>query len=236
MLFERLDVDVTLVLRSDHKLLQTSAERFLQEVVANRLGAKGLVLGFDQRFGRDREGDIALASRVGGELGIEVRVPDRVELNGSIVSSTSIRRAIQAGSLDDAARMLGRPVSVLGTVVRASGKGRKLGYPTANLDLHHEVRPPQGVYRGWTSVSSGAGRHASLVNIGPRAEPGDEQPLVEVYILDFEGELYGESLEVRFIDKLRNEMRFPDDDALRAQIAKDIEHARALFGRRPASD
>jgi len=230
-LFEGLGVGLALVLNFDERLAAMSAEDFLRQVLCERLGARGLALGHDQRFGRGGLGDAALARRMGGELGLEVRVAPAVRVAGEVVSSTAVRSAIKAGWLERAAAMLGRPVSALGTVVRGQGKGRTLGCPTANLDLHYELQLPEGVYAGKAQAS---GReHDAVVNIGRRptfAPHGlaylDAEPLVEAHLLDFSGDLYGQELEVRFLKRLREERVFPSAEALKEQMARDVAQAR----------
>ncbi|MEP9412616.1 MAG: hypothetical protein HRF42_14725, partial [Candidatus Brocadia sp.] len=147
---------------------------------------------------------------------------------GQVISSTAIRKAILEGELEKAEAMLGRPVSVLGTVVKKSGRGRILGYPTANLELHHEVRPPRGVYG--TKVRWAEQVHLALTNIGLRPtfvqEPftGEEETLeIEVHILDFQGSLYGQTLEVQFLFKIRDEIPFQTAEELKTQIERDKE-------------
>jgi len=236
-LFEGLGVDVALVLNFDDRLAAMSAERFLRHVLRGRVGARGLALGHDQRFGRGGLGDAALARRVGAELGLEVRVAPVVRVAGEVVSSTAVRSAIRAGWLDRAAAMLGRPVSALGTVVHGQAKGRTLSCPTANLDLHHELQLPEGVYVG---AALAAGReHGAVVNIGRRptfAPQGqaylDAEPLVEAHLLDFSGDLYGQELEVRFLKRLREERVFASAEALQEQMARDVEEARRALAQR----
>jgi riboflavin kinase / FMN adenylyltransferase len=243
-LFERAGVDAVLVLDFDAALRDTSPEDFARAVFHDALRADVVLLGWNGRFGKGGRGDIETLRRVGREFGFEARQADRLLLGEQAVSSTEIRKAILLGDLDRAARMLGRPVSVLGTVIGGDGRGRALGWPTANLDLHHEVRPPRGVY-GAEVEWEGAKRFA-LVNIGvrptfvkssPEARDGDSWEardafdVVEVHLLDFKGDLYGKELDVRFLRRLRDEKRFAGKDELLAQLAEDRREFEASLRR-----
>lgn len=231
VLFERAAVDATVILAFDRELAAMSARRFLDEILIGRIGARAIVLGADSHFGRGREGSIAFLEAERAKHGYElVSVPLLAMggTSGEIVSSTAIRRAIAEGRLDDAAAMLGRPVSLLGRVERGDERGRKLGFPTANLSLHHEVCPRRGVYAA--SVEIDGVRYRALVNIGvrPTFESGAPKELVEVHLLAFEGNLYGRVLDVEFIRRLRDERKFASPDELVAQIRADREAALAV--------
>jgi len=233
-LFRRAGISHTLVLAFDEYLRDTSAGEFAREILVEKLGAEHFVLGFDSKFGRHREGGPEFLR----ELGFPVEVVPKVEVDQRGVSSTAIREAVELGDLHGAARMLGRPVAVFGEVVRGRNLGAELGFPTANLDLHHELHPPTGVYacRAHLSREGGDARstHPAVANIGFRptveGEPRPE-PLMEVHLLDFDGDLYGELLEVEFVEHLRGERRFEGLDALCEQIAKDVARARDILGR-----
>lgn len=220
MLFQRLGVDLTLIL-DFNKVANLRAEDFVSGLIVNRLGTKGWIMGFDFRFGRDRRGDFSLASRLSERHGFQLRTCPPVKFDGEIISSTRIRKAILAGDLKAAEGMLGRPFSILGTVVKGSGRGKGLGYPTANLDLHHEIKPPDGVYATWATINGKD--YLSLTSIGTR--PTFEEPkaesTAEVHIIDFDRDLYGEVLEVKFIYKLRDELKFTSAEALKAQMDRD---------------
>ncbi len=240
VLLARAGVDAALILPFDEKTAGTAAEDFVQQVLVGALGAKKVLLGANHRFGHERRGDLDLLLRLGPSLGFQAReVPlEPADEEGHVVSSTAIRAAIKDGRLGDAERMLGRPVTVLGQVVKGDARGRLLGFPTANLDLHHEARPPRGVYAALASLedakdSSERARHLAVVNVGrrPTFHPEADEDLVEAHLLDWKGgELYGRTLEVSFLAKLRDEQRFSGADALVAQIRADIDQARARFG------
>jgi riboflavin kinase/FMN adenylyltransferase len=231
MLFQRLGVDLTVVL--DFKeVAGLRAEDFIRQIVAGWLGAKGWLIGFNFRFGKDRKGDFSLASRLSQQYGFQLRTCPPVRFKGEIISGTRIREAILAGNLEEAEGMLGRPVSILGTVIKGTGRGKDLGYPTANLDLHHEIKPPDGVYATWVTIN---GRdHLSITNIGtrPTFEKPEAEVVTEVYIIDFAGDLYGEVLEVKFISKLREELKFSSPGALKAQMDKDKEDVLNRLGKK----
>ncbi len=233
VLLARAGVDAALVLPFDEKTANTEAEDFVRDVLVGALGAKKILLGANHRFGHGRKGDLALLLRLGSELGFEAReVPlEPADDEGHVVSSTAIRNAIREGRLGDAERMLGRPVTVLGRVVKGDARGRLLGFPTANLDLQHEARPPRGVYAALVSVDE-KGRWLAVVNVGrrPTFHPEADEDLVEAHLLDFHGDVYGKALEVSFLAKLRDERRFPGPDALVAQIRADVADARRRFG------
>ena len=240
-LFGRQGIAHTVVLTFDDELRKTSAERFVEELLIERLGARSFVLGFDSKFGQDRRGTPELLA----ELGFDVRVVPQVVVDGRPVSSTAIREAVELGELERGARMLGRAVSVFGIVVHGNGLGRRLGFPTANLDLHHELHPPPGVYACRAQILDGSSdaapnvKHPAACNIGfrPTLQPADGRDgghatgsaVVEVHLLDFEGDLYGAQLELEFVARIRDEMRFPDLGALTDQIARDVSAARSIL-------
>lgn len=232
-LFRRAGIEHTVVLVFDAELRALSAAEFARDFLVQRLRARKFVLGFDSKIGRDREGTPEYLR----SLGLDVEVVGQVQVGGRAVSSTAIREAVELGDLAGAARMLGRRVAVYGDVVRGNQLGRVLGFPTANLDLHHELRPPTGVYaalaRSLDPADRAAGRaHEAVVNIGFRPTVSDvrpEVPHVEAHLLDFEGDLYGRQLELEFVARLRDERRFPDVDRLRRQIEEDVAMARHLL-------
>lgn len=237
-LFAAAGIEQTVVLEFDAALRELSAERFAREVLVEGLGARAFVLGFDSKFGRDRRGTPELLRA----LGLEVEVVGQVLVGQHAVSSTAIREAVELGDLERARTMLGRPVSVLGEVVRGAALGRELGFPTANIDPHHELEPPSGVYYGHLRIVSGPDgeRRAdaerlwpAVANIGtrPTVSPGlPERQRLEAHLLGFQGDLYGSTVELQFLGRLRDEQRFPSVGALKAQIAADVARARELLG------
>jgi len=233
-LFRRAGIEHALVLSFDEDLRRTPAEDFARATLIESLGATAFVLGFDSKFGRDRRG----TPEVLRGMGCDVEVVPEVIVAGRAVSSTAIREAVELGDLDGAERMLGRRAAVYGEVVRGDGLGRRLGWPTANLDLHHELHPPPGVYACLAhrvrprDVGDVRGTHPAACNIGFRPTLAGERPaapVVEAHLIGFGGDLLGEHLELEFVDRIRPEHRFADLEALKAQIAADVERARELL-------
>lgn len=235
LLFERAGVDFAWVLDFTPELSKLTAERFAETYFAGKLNIAVLVLGFDSRFGCDRMGvDSKELKPLGERLGFGVECLAPVQsADGEPVSSTLIRDAIWEGRLRDAEAMLGRRISVLGNVVKGDARGRRLGYATANLDLDRQVRPPFGVYA--TLAEVGGKTFHSITNVGyrPTVAPSKvgERPdlLIETHLFDYAGDLYGQRMEVHFVEKLRDERRFPDIEALVEQIRKDEARARATL-------
>jgi riboflavin kinase/FMN adenylyltransferase len=221
-----LGVDFCVVLNFTLEFSKTTADEFIRGIVAGRMGAKGIVLGHDSRFGRDRAGDLDFLSRLGRSVGLEVRQSAPEIFQDRPVSSSLIREAVFAGRLTDAAYLLGRPPSVIGIVVRGERRGSALGFPTANLELHHAVRPPTGVYAA--EVPLGGRVHRAVVNVGTRPTfRQDGAETIEVHLLDYGGgDLYGRILEVRFLSRIRDEKKFDGPEALKRQISADIQVAR----------
>jgi len=216
-----------LVLHFDRALAATSARDFLLNILVGMLGAKAVVLGEDSTFGAGSEGNIDFVRRAGAAHGLEAHCVPLVHLGDRAVSSTAVRQAIGSGDLASAEAMLGRRVSLLGTVIHGDQLGAQIGYPTANLDLHHELRPPRGVYAG--AVTVGDTEYDAVMNIGVRPTVGDAlEERVEVHLIGFDGDLRGRDLEVRLLAKLRDEQSFPSIQALSAQIQRDCEAARRV--------
>jgi riboflavin kinase/FMN adenylyltransferase len=229
-LIEQLGVTATLVLAFDKTLAETSPEKFLEQLAAPAHRIQKICVGANFRFGRKHAGNVPLMKQLAPQLGYTVAEIASVHTpDGEMISSSAVRAHAQRGRLDRAAAMLGRPFSLLGTVVAGDNRGRELGFPTANLDLHNEVLPPDGVYAA--RVQLGAEHRAAVVNIGerPTFARATPQRLIEVHILDFTGDLYGRDIEVALNQKLRGEIRFAGADALRRQIADDIALARRIL-------
>ena len=189
---------------------------------------KSISVGDGFMFGAGRSGNVALLQKLGGPLGFTLHALRDVELEGQSVSSTRIREAVRAGEFALAGRMLGRPYALCGAVIKGGQLGRKLGFPTANLDVTGLVVPPCGVYAAEAQV--GGGHYRAAVNIGhrPTVRSADPQLHVEAHLIDFEGDIYGQALELVFLKKLREEKRFANPEILGAQIADDINQARNL--------
>jgi riboflavin kinase / FMN adenylyltransferase len=228
-LIEKLRVDATLALAFDKSFSLLPAEKFI-ETVAKTNRVQEICVGTRFRFGHNRAGDVRLLETLAPKYGFEAREIKPVQLDDEMISSTAIRRYILHGQLDRAAAMLGRQFSVLGTVETGDQRGREIGFPTANLNLHDEVLPPDGVYI--VRVLLGQGSFGGVANIGtrPTFEARSSRRLMEVHMLDFNGEIYGQDLEVEFVKKLREEQKFDSAEALKRQITADVTCARDLLG------
>jgi len=224
-----LGVDGILLLRFDRKLSRQSGEQFVRRLVGGLGRVCSVCVGANFLFGHGRSGTVALLRRLGAELGFTVHGLAAVSLNGRRVSSTRIRQLIRAGRLDAASQMLGRPYAICGRVVRGDRLGAQLGFPTANLDVTGLVLPPRGVYVVQTVLDHRTWR--GVMNVGVRPTLGLARPSwrVEAHLLDFQGDLYGEELELTLLAKLRGERRFASLEALRRQIALDVARARRDF-------
>jgi riboflavin kinase/FMN adenylyltransferase len=187
-----------------------------------------LVLGPGFALGRGREGTPERLSEIGKDLGFTVDVCPPLEEDGGIVSSSAVRAALAAGDMERVAQLLGRPYALEGPVVAGARRGRLLGFPTANIAVGADrALPAFGVYA--TTAYPGGIRHPAATNIGIRPTFDNGAPSVEVYILDFDGDLYGQNLRIELVKRLRGEMRFGDIEALKAQMEKDIANARAVL-------
>jgi riboflavin kinase/FMN adenylyltransferase len=218
-----LGIDVTVAVPFDDRIRSTPASEFLSEILGRRLGVKALVLGHDARFGKGREGDAAFARN----LGWPVKVVGPVAARGLRVSSGAVRSAITEGRLDDAATLLGRRPTLRGVVVKGDGRGRELGFPTANLALDHALRPPRGVYAVRVELDGEA--KPAVVNIGIRPTFGRSEELIEVHVPGWSGDLYGRTLEVSLLARLREELRFASAADLKRQIAADVAAALSSY-------
>jgi len=230
-LFARAGIQHAVVLRFDSHLRQLSARDFTRRIAVEGLGVRRFVLGFDSKFGHDRGGtpDSLRAE------GFQVEVAPKVVVGGRAVSSTAIREAVELGDLGAARAMLGRGVSVFGHVVHGARLGHSIGFPTANLDLRRQLHPPPGVYASRVHHLARSGKRTTypgVTNIGFRPTVSPEpprHPQVEVHLLDFEGDLYGERIELEFVARLRGEKRFSGVGELAEQIGRDVAAARVLL-------
>jgi riboflavin kinase / FMN adenylyltransferase len=227
---ESLGADALLLIHFDKAFSEQTGEAFMRSLTADLGGIRSLCVGANFVFGHKRSGNVALLGKLGQELRFTVHGMAAVSLGGRVVSSTRIRETVRAGELDPAGQMLGRAYSLAGTVIHGDRVGHQLGFPTANLDVSGRVLPPNGVYPARAMVAGQA--HHAVVNIGTRPTvPGAEPQIrVEAHLLDFSGEIYGEELELTFLDKLREERKFASLAELKEQIGRDIEQARAKWG------
>lgn len=229
--FEVLGIEQAIVILFDREFASQPAEVFLRDVVHQRLQAKEVYLGKGFAFGKDRGGNIDLLRDMSTELGFFADEVPEVRLRGQRISSTRIRELLNEGRVNLVRRMLGRPYGVEGVVIRGNRRGHTIGFPTANLRPHNRVIPRFGVYATATLVD-GTWR-PGVTNIGVRPTFETEvEPSIETYIFDFDGELYGDALRVRFLHRIRDERKFSGVDELRAQIERDTQRARNYFSHR----
>lgn len=217
-------IDTTLVLAFTAALAAVEPEVFAEEVLGRRLHARDLVVGFNHRFGRRARGDARLLESLSGRLGLRVHVMPPLLVDSVPVSSSEIRAALQLGDVARAARFLVRRYSVSGEVVAGAGRGRTLGFPTANIKTDRPVLVATGVYACDTELDGTARR--AVVNVGVRPTFGESVLAVEAYVLDFSGDLYGRRVTLRFVARIRDERKFPSVEALRGQIERDVAAAR----------
>jgi riboflavin kinase / FMN adenylyltransferase len=227
-LLEGLGVDVVAVVPFDDEFRSWSPASFVADLLVGGVGAALVVVGEDFRFGRDRTGHVGLLREMGAALGFETEIVSLVG-DDSPVSSTRIRELIAAGDVAAAATVLERCHEVSGVVVEGDGRGRTIGVPTANVAVSADVAlPARGVYAVRSATATGEWM-PGVANIGVRPTFGGDAELLEVHVLDRELDLYGQTLRVRFVDRLRDERRFPDAGALLVQIGADIDAARRLL-------
>ena len=214
----------------DGGLASMTPEAFVQDVLKGRLGLAGVVTGADFRFGKGRAGDGEALKTLGEAAGLKVKLADILAEtpDAEKFGSSAVRAALQEGAVERAATMLGRDWSVTGAVAEGRKVGRTIGFPTANLTLGELIEPRKGVYATRTKV--GGTTYGSVSNFGRRPTVGDSAPLLETYLFDFDGDLYGQEIEVSFAAFLRDEKKFDGLDALKAQIANDCVRARTILG------
>ncbi len=238
LLLERAGVDAVMGVEFTEEFAAQDAREFVARVLGQGLGARALVIGHDARVGSGREAGADTLREIASAAGLGLTVVGPVIIGGAPVSSTRVRENIQQGDLAGAEGLLGRRASVLGRIVPGRGVGRTLGFPTANIDVHHEVRPPHGVYATWAVLDGDAGtRSPSVTNVGYRptfvegGDPeGERERRIEVHLLGAPpAELYGRTLEAEFVRKLRDERKFASDEELSIQIARDVETARGIL-------
>ena len=225
-----LGMEQTIVIHFDKAFSRIRAEDFLREVVVDRLQAKEVYLGRGFAFGHNREGHIDLLRRVSKDLGFLADEVQEVQIHGERVSSSRIRELILQGRMNLARRMLGRPYGVQGRVVRGDARGQGIGFPTANIDPQNRVIPRRGVYV--TGILIDGQWRQSVTNVGLRPTFGDsKQSSIETHVLHWSDDLYGRTVRVRFLHRLRDEKKFSSIDELRSQIERDVARAEVYFNR-----
>lgn len=226
---ESLGVDALLLIHFDQAFSRQTGEVFIRGLARDLGRIRSLCVGADFHFGSQRSGNVELLRQLGAEFQFAVHGMAAVSLNGQPISSTRIRESVRRGDFDAASQMLGRAYALAGRVVTGDGLGRQLGFATANLAVSGLVLPPNGVY---AVHARGAGQtQRAVMNVGFRPTMRNPEPklCVEAHLLDFDGDLYGQELEVTFVARLRDERKFPSAAELRQQIARDVAEARTRF-------
>ena len=219
-----------LVFHFDAELAGTSAEDFISEILLDRFGAHGVVTGGDFTFGKGAKGNVGLLRDHGGPLGLQSRVVEAVKGEGEVVSSSRIREALREGKPELAAELLTRPFAIRGIVEHGDKRGREIGYPTANLAIDTYLRPRYGVYAVTGKVLATGQELKGAANIGIRPQFEPPKELLEPYFFDFDGDLYGQEIEVAFHHFLRGEAKFDTLEGLMEQMDRDCKEAKRLLG------
>lgn len=228
-LLEVYGVDVVVVHPFDQDVANTSAFDFMQGL-KKHLGIDHVILGYDSTLGKNREGDATRLREIGQELGYTLEVVSALSDESGVISSTEIRKLIETGNVAEAARLMGHPYSLHGSVIHGDARGRTINVPTANIAYSHEkMIPANGIYACWAYLHSRKYQAAVNIGINPTFTPDKQIPNVEAHILDFRNEIYGEDVKLEFVARLRNEMRFESVEALLEQIWKDIEDTKRIL-------
>ncbi len=225
-LIEAQGIDVGLRIPFTDRFAQQRPEAFIQEVLCRTIGARELVVGYDYRFGHERSGTVDHLQAAASTYGYDVTVVEAITVAGLIVSSSNIRKLVQRGEVEDAGHLLGRDYAIEGPVVEGFRRGRTIGYPTANVQSINEIVPQTGVYAVRATWRGAC--FDGVANVGYNPTFANEKLSVEAHLFDFQADVYGETLRVAFVRKIRDERKFDSIDALVAQIAQDAERARAI--------
>jgi riboflavin kinase/FMN adenylyltransferase len=228
--FSQHDIDRIVCLRFDEQIANLSATEFVDDILVNALSVKELIIGDDFRFGKNRQGDYSYLVNVAEDKGFNIDKTDTFSLGNERVSSTLIRQALANGEMTRASELLGRPYRISGRVVHGEKRGRKLGFATANIELHRYLSPVVGIFSARVFGVNNKPLDA-VVYVGSRPVYKGERVILEVHILDFEGDIYGQHIQVELLEKLRGEGHLDSEEALLRQIEKDIENARNSFKR-----
>jgi len=227
-LIEKAGIDVIVCVSFDREFAAIPARDFVNNILVKKIGIREIVVGYDYTFGHNREGDINLLREIGNDFGFVVHLVGPIEIDHTLVSSTSIRRLVQEGRLEEARVLLGRDFEVQGTVVKGQNRGgRLLGFPTANLNPHGELLPKRGVYAVTLLIDDVF--YNGVTNVGYNPTFGDTGLTVETHVLNYSGELIGKTMKVHFIKRLRDEKTFKTLEELSHQIAQDIAQAKEVF-------
>lgn len=234
--FEVLGIEQAIVIRFDENFANQNAEIFLKEIIHERLQAKEIYLGHGFAFGKNRGGNIELLKKMSEELGFFADEVGEVKLRGQRISSSKIRQLLKDGKVNFARRMLGRPYGVEGVIIRGDRRGHTIGFPTANLKPKNRVIPKFGVYATAILIDGKWRKAITNVGIRPTFKPEDAEPSIETYIFDFDDDLYGDVLRVRFLHRIRDERKFNGIEELKSQIHKDTNTALEYFSHEGVSN
>ena len=227
-LIEELGIDVCIVIKFSQSFSMISAEDFIKDILVQKIGAEYIYVGRNFRFGKEARGDFRILAKLSAFYRFKLKVFDLIKINNQPISSTYIRKLITQGKLDTARTLLSLPVSILGTVIKGSALGKKLGFPTANINPHHEVLPPSGIYAVSVFLDNKNFRGVCYIGAKPTFKKGIEKH-IEVYIFNFQQNIYGKYLEIQFIKKIRNERKFSSPQSLARQVKKDIICTKRIF-------
>ncbi|HEY55645.1 MAG TPA: bifunctional riboflavin kinase/FAD synthetase [Dehalococcoidia bacterium] len=226
-LLKKEGVDEVIALSFTPELANLKPRQFLEKL-QEHLRMRGLVIGPDFALGQNRQGDTAALRRLGREMGFSLTVVPPVTIKGQVVSSTTIRKALAEGDVERVQNLIGRPFRLQGKVISGAKRGAGLGFPTANLEISpHQALPAEGVYVSQAHINNHT--YAAMTSIGQRPTFGESQRLVESYLLDYQGDLYGKELAVDIIEHLRGEIKFDSPEQLKKQIAKDVKRGTAIL-------
>ncbi|MBT5031550.1 MAG: bifunctional riboflavin kinase/FAD synthetase [Proteobacteria bacterium] len=234
LLFE-LGVEQVLCINFDHKLAEQQHGEFVRSTLVDGLGVEHLVVGDDFKFGHNREGDFAFLKQAGERYGFTVSLAESFEIDGVRVSSNAIREALDVGDIATAEVYFGRSFVLNGPIIEGDRMGHTIGFPTANVDVGNRYLPVNGVFAAEACLQDGLAQHRwreAVANIGTRPTLDGQDRRFEVHILDFDKDVYGKDLKVRFVERLRDEQKFDGLDQLVAQIGRDVVQARELFKQR----
>jgi len=227
-LIRALGVEHLLIITFDKQFAATEPEDFVAQLVNHSKPLREICVGHEWSFGKNRRGNLDLLKGLGAKSSFDVVGIPPVKINGAVVSSTAIRQAVEKGDLAKAAEMLGREYTILGTVTHGDNLGKKIGFPTANLSAHSEQFPPNGVYAAKAWVDGEFYRGVINLGVRPTVSGGKAERVLEIYLFDFDRDIYGHDVEVHFLKFLRLEKKFENLDALVQQIRQDVQQAREV--------
>jgi riboflavin kinase/FMN adenylyltransferase len=232
MLVEMLGIDVIIVATFDLGIANIMPQTFVRQILVDKIGAKKILVGYNYYFGKDRKGNVEMLIQLGKKFGFEVKVIGALKVNDTPVSSSKIRELIQGGQMGEAAQLLGRNYRLMGKVIWGSGRGKDLGFPTANLEILNGLYPKTGVYA--VEVIMGNRTYPGVADVGYNPTFGKNPLSVEVHILDFSADIYGEEIQLVFYKRMRDEKTFVNSDSLVRQMKMDVDVARKILLRRPS--